>query len=87
MQKKIIFYEWSNLKNTPIVFDNKESFYDFCRFSNIRTGNREVNFIDNNREVYCTCKNGKAELIMSGDRRNLQKNVSKYRCTNNRVNV
>jgi len=76
---KILFYEWSDINRSPIGFEKNEDFVDFCNVSNIVLNKRNHNFLNENDIVYATCKNGKNELIMSGDYRNLRKNYSKHR--------
>lgn len=76
---KVVFYEWSDINSQPISFKNNDQFIDFCRDSNITISKRNFNFLNENNVVYATCKNGKNELIMSADNRNLRKNYSKHR--------
>lgn len=76
---KIIFFEWSDPKRSPIVFESTESFKSFCADSNIKIGNRQINFIDAstaNGDCYASCKVGKAELVMSKNYDQLRKNIS-----------
>ncbi len=76
---KVLFYEWSDVNRQPISFLNNDDFLVFCNQSNINVSKKNYNFLNENDTVYSTCKNGKNELIMSGDYRNLRKNYSKHR--------
>lgn len=76
---KVLFYEWSDVNRQPISFLNNDDFLVFCNQSNINVSKKNYNFLNENDIVYSTCKNGKNELIMSGDYRNLRKNYSKHR--------
>lgn len=76
---KVFFYEWSDVNRQPIGFLDNDGFLDFCRNSNINVNKRNLNFLNENNNVYSTCKKGKNELIMSGDYKNLRKNYSKHR--------
>lgn len=76
---KVVFYEWSDVNRQPISFLNNDDFLVFCNQSNINVSKKNYNFLNENDTVYSTCKNGKNELIMSGDYRNLRKNYSKHR--------
>lgn len=76
---KVLFYEWSDVNRQPIGFLNNDDFLGFCRNSNININKRNLNFLNDNNSIYATCKIGKNELIMSGDYKNLRKNVSKHR--------
>ena len=76
---KVLFYEWSDINRQPIGFLNNDDFLVFCNQSNINVSKKNYNFLNENDTVYSTCKNGKNELIMSGDYRNLRKNYSKHR--------
>ena len=76
---KVLFYEWSDVNRQPISFLNNDDFIVFCNQSNINVSKKNYNFLNENDTVYSTCKNGKNELIMSGDYRNLRKNYSKHR--------
>ena len=76
---KVLFYERSDVNRQPISFLNNDDFLVFCNQSNINVSKKNYNFLNENDTVYSTCKNGKNELIMSGDYRNLRKNYSKHR--------
>ena len=76
---KVLFYEWSDVNRQPISFLNNDDFLVFCNQSNINVSKKNYNFLNENDTVYSTCKNGKNELIMSGDYRNERKNYSKHR--------
>ena len=76
---KVLFYEWSDINRQPIGFLNNDEFIGFCRNSNININKRNLNFLNENVNIYATCKIGKNELIMSSDYRNLRKNYSKHR--------
>ena len=76
---KVLFYEWSDVNRQPISFLNNDDFLVFCNQSNINVSKKNYNFLNENDTVYSTCKNGKNELIMSGDYSNLRKNYSKHR--------
>lgn len=76
---KVLFYEWSDVNRQPIGFLDNNCFLDFCNRYNIIVNERNLNFLNKNHNVYATCKIGKNELIMSGDYKNLRKNVSKHR--------
>ena len=76
---KVLFYEWSDVNRQPISFLNNDDFLVFCNQSNINVSKKNYNLLNENDTVYSTCKNGKNELIMSGDYRNLRKNYSKHR--------
>ena len=80
---KVIFYEWSDINRQPIGFLDNDEFLAFCRKSNIDINKRNINFLNENKNTYATCKVGKNELIMSGDYKNLRKNVSKHRNNGN----
>lgn len=72
---KILFYEWSDLNNIPLGFYTDEQFLDFCYQSNINVNKKENKYIgDKLSTVYAMCKKGKAELILSNSRKNLQRN-------------
>ena len=77
MAKTIYFYEMSKIDDTPYVITNTDSFYDFCDHSGITLTTSSKNFINNNGEVYAICKQGKSELVLSRDYKNLRKNFSK----------
>lgn len=80
---KIIFFEWSDPKRTPLVFESTESFKTFCTDSNIKIGNRQIKFIDSsiaNGDCYAACKVGKPELVMSNNYDQLRKNISWHKC-------
>lgn len=79
MTKTIYFYEMSNINDTPYVITNIDSFYDFCNHYSIKLTKANKNFINSKNEVYAICKQGKAELVLSGDYKNLRKNFSKYK--------
>ena len=76
---KVLFYEWSDVNRQPISFLNNDDFLVFCNQSNINVSKKNYNFLNENDTVYSTCKNGKNELIMRGDYRNIRKNYSKHR--------
>lgn len=76
---KVLFYEWSDVNRQPIGFLDLNCFLDFCNRYNIIVNERNLNFLNKNNSIYATCKVGKNELIMSGDYKNLRKNVSKHR--------
>ena len=76
---KVLFYEWSDVNRQLISFFNNDDYLVFCNQSNINVSKKNYNFLNENDTVYSTCKNGKNELIMSGDYRNLRKNYSKHR--------
>ena len=76
---KVLFYEWSDANRQPIGFLNNNDFLCFCSNSNIKVNKRNLNFLHGNNSVYAICKNGKNELILSGDYKNLRKNISKHR--------
>lgn len=75
---KVLFYEWSDVNRQPIGFLNNDDFLCFCKNSNIKVNKRNLNFLNENENVYATCKVGKNELIMSGNYRNFRKNYSKH---------
>ena len=77
--KKILFFEWSDINRQPIEFNRKNDYLEFCNRSNIKVSKKNHNFLNTNDTVYCTCKAGKNELIMSGDYHNFRKNFSKHR--------
>lgn len=77
--RQVYFYEWSDIDRQPKLFSNNGDFLDFCNVSNINVNKRNLNFLNENNNVYATCKKGRNELIMSGDYRNLRKNYSKHR--------
>ena len=79
MDAKVNFYEWSDVNRQPIGFLNNDDFIRFCNDSNINVSKRNLNFLNENDNIYATCKIGKNELIMSSDYRKLRKNVSKHR--------
>ena len=76
---KVLFYEWSDVNRQPIGFLDLNCFLDFCNRYYIIVNERNLNFLKKNNSIYATCKVGKNELIMSGDYKNLRKNVSKHR--------
>jgi len=67
----------SNINDAPYVITNTDSFYDFCNHYGIKLTTANKNFINNNCEVYAICKQGKSELVLSRDYKNLRKNFSK----------
>ncbi len=78
MEKKILFYEWSDINRQPIEFDNVTDFYQFCENSNIHiTGNNKY-YIRQYSTIYAICAKGKSEIVLSGDYKNLRKNFSKH---------
>ena len=77
MAKTIYFYEMSKIDDTPYVITNIDSFYGFCDHYNIKLTKSNKNFINNNGEVYAICKQGKSELVLSRDYKNLRKNFSR----------
>lgn len=77
--RNIYFYEWSDIDRKPMSFLTEKEFVEFCNVSNITLNKRNLNFLNENNNVYATCKNGRNELIMSGDYKNLRKNYSKHR--------
>ena len=77
--RQVYFYEWSDIDRQPRLFSSNGDFLDFCSVSNINVNKRNLNFLNENNNVYATCKRGRNELIMSGDYRNLRKNYSKHR--------
>lgn len=81
---KILFYEWSNLKNTPLGFLTTDDFINFCKQSRIKISKRNLNFLSKNDIVYGTCPINHSMLTLSGDKRNLQKNFSKHNCKTKR---
>lgn len=84
---KVLFYEWSDVNRQPIGFLDNDCFLDFCNRYNINVNKRNLNFLNENDSIYATCKIGKNELIMSGDYKNLRKNVSKHRIINGDMEV
>ena len=74
----IYFYEWSNINGQPMVFTNNEKFIEFCNYCNIKITERTRKFLNDNDTVYITCKVGKNEPIMGGDKRNFRKNFSRH---------
>lgn len=84
---KVLFYEWSDVNRQPIGFLNNDDFLDFCNRYYIIVNKRNLDFLNGNKVVYATCKVGKNELIMSGDYKNLRKNVSKHRIINGDMEV
>lgn len=75
--KTIYFYEMSKIDGTPYVISNVDTFYGFCSHYGIKLTTANKNFINRNSTVYAICKQGKAELVLSGDYKNLKKNFSK----------
>lgn len=76
---KVVFYEWSDLDRQPIGFKKADDFVMFCEMSDIVVNKRNLNFLNENQYVYATCKQGRNELVMSGDYKNLRKNMSKHK--------
>ena len=74
--KEIIFFEMSDFNNLPRTFTT-EQFYTFCTNYGIRLTSTNKKFIETNKVVYAICKPGKAELVLSGDYKNLRKNFNK----------
>ena len=73
MEKKILFYEWSDINRQPIEFNNVTDFYQFCENSNIHiTGNNKY-YIRQYDTIYAICAKGKSEIVLSGDYKNLRK--------------
>ena len=77
MAKTIYFYEMSKIDDTPYVITNINSFYEFCNHYGIKLTTANKNFINNNGDVYAICKQGKSELVLSRDYKNLRKNFNK----------
>lgn len=75
---KVLFYEWSNLNNQPIGFENKRDFINFCNKSNIKVSGNNEFYLLKNDITYAVCRKGFPELVLSGDMKNLRKNFSRH---------
>lgn len=71
------FFEWSDINRQPIKFKHVSDFVKFCKKSNIKITSNNEWYLTNYNEMFITCPKGKAELVISGDMKNLKKNLSK----------
>lgn len=77
MKQCINFFEWSDLTRQPITFKHVSDFEHFCKKSKIVISSNNEFYLTNYPELYITCVKGKPELVISGDMKNLKKNLSK----------
>lgn len=60
----LYFYEWSDINNCPKRFNDAESFMKFMDSCNISYSNYHRNRLNEGGWFYCSCVNGKSELIL-----------------------
>lgn len=76
----IFFYEWSNINNIPLYFDNLDSFILYLVNSNILYDKFQYNYLLENcdKYLYCGCLSGDNHLLLFDNFVDLRDCISKY---------
>jgi hypothetical protein len=78
--KTFFFYEWSDLTRRPLVFKEVKAFIAFLEKSGIKYTVTQMVSMNNEDLLWCSCPNGKSELLSSmsfyGLKRQLEKESS-----------
>ena len=75
----IYFYEWSNLNNKSIVFNNLSTFKSFCGQHGIRCLDYHETMIKDNYYVYATCIPGTPTLMIRNTYKELSEALEAYK--------
>jgi hypothetical protein len=75
----IYFYEWSNLSNKSIVFNNVSTFKSFCSQHGVRFLEYHETTIKENNYVYATCIPGTPTLMIRNTYKELSEALEAYK--------
>ena len=75
----IYFYEWSNLNNKSIVFNNLSTFKSFCSQHGVRFLEYHETTINENYYVYATCIPGTPTLMIRKTYKELNEALEAYK--------
>ena len=70
--KRILFYEWSDVNNTPITFYGMDSFVKFMDACGIIVRGWQKGLISSMPEPHVACEKGSTNLIFRGSKEGLR---------------